>query len=328
MGDLVLTCDHCGHEMRVPEYALDSKGRCASCGEVLFVSEPNTRPLEVADRSESLHVSPEQVPEEGNVQAAAAAPDVCVRCGRPFRGEWDRRETVLGDMCNICGRLATEGEVLAEARNFQEMPVSPDSYFPREPLGKAEREIEKVPSFAENQPVWFRRALWASALLVIFLAILFSQTTGPLPEVEHTPQELAEIEANIPHAFKMFVFFSQGIFAWFGFLLALYVVLHVENRLPQDSVVGNVLSMLIPSFIITLPIILFPLIPLAIPWGTGLYQIVIAFAVPLFMFVIVHLHYDCRLRGVFLFGFLALPALLIAMLLRVFILGAAGLAFR
>jgi hypothetical protein len=45
MSGIILTCDVCGHEMRVTRQTIGTRGRCAGCGAIITVGHRNTRPL-------------------------------------------------------------------------------------------------------------------------------------------------------------------------------------------------------------------------------------------------------------------------------------------
>ncbi len=45
MSGFILTCDACGHEMRVIKQMIGTRGRCAECGAIITAGHRNTRPL-------------------------------------------------------------------------------------------------------------------------------------------------------------------------------------------------------------------------------------------------------------------------------------------
>ncbi len=75
-----------------------------------FESDPGERPepaaADIAGTDGDAPGSADPWAEPGQEVPDAPAQDTCVRCGRTFRGDWDRHETPEGILCNICARQA------------------------------------------------------------------------------------------------------------------------------------------------------------------------------------------------------------------------------
>ena len=59
-SQLVLTCRHCGHKMKIPGSSMGARRKCVKCGKMLEVSSANTRPLGSLRNRGVLRVSEER----------------------------------------------------------------------------------------------------------------------------------------------------------------------------------------------------------------------------------------------------------------------------
>ncbi|MBM3289146.1 MAG: hypothetical protein FJY92_03255, partial [Candidatus Hydrogenedentes bacterium] len=91
--DLVVTCT-CGHQMTVSEYAAGMTAPCPACKKPLTVSPENSRPASAAQAIPPPHAP---VAPSADMQGQTYTPlrtsslkTHCARCGREFRGDWDR----------------------------------------------------------------------------------------------------------------------------------------------------------------------------------------------------------------------------------------------
>lgn len=245
MDDLVLTCDQCGHEMRVSVHAMGATGRCAGCGAVLEVCADNTRPFDA-----------EADADEGAAEPAepAAPPTHCARCGRAFRGDWDRNPAPEGTVCLVCHRLVREDDPI-----YEEAPVgelAPESSLRLDQGAASVRPMDRtapVPKFAEGHPKLFRGALWTLAVLVIALAIVFTFVdTGGIPERSEEEYAAAarRLEASgIGQVVWWVLVPLMIVFGFGGHGVTLAVVLYYTGRLPGDGFVQN-LILLTPSALV------------------------------------------------------------------------------
>jgi len=104
MEDRVVTCS-CGQRMLVPASALGVTGVCVECGAPLTVTLQNSRPRRHREQG-----APGAKPEK-----LAGQSQGCARCGRPFRGDWDRTPMDVGVFCYRCANLCSSKDPSALA---------------------------------------------------------------------------------------------------------------------------------------------------------------------------------------------------------------------
>lgn len=176
MAELICTCS-CGFKIRVTEQALGTRKQCHMCGETFVVSDANSVSLDAPptiSRKPLEAISPLDGGKHGG-------PQECARCGRPFRGEWDRYYAAQGMVCHVCAHLVGPGK--ANENMPQATPIVP----PRVTVPPS--RIEQHPPESEAQPAeqsWmdrfeefkktqtFRVGLYASAFSVIAIGIFYS----------------------------------------------------------------------------------------------------------------------------------------------------------
>jgi len=278
MADIIVPCQ-CGYRLRVSEYAIGMTMSCPKCGEPIPVTEENvsevedTRPSAQAARqdaaalaSEVEHrempiapgVAPGVTPGAAPAASQAAAPNLsathCVRCGAAFRGDWDRFQTPRGPVCNVCAHLASDDETLKPAESGAPTQRTPDvhtdgAYFPAEPV-----ETDEMPAPFGWNPQKFRTGVAVAGCLVVVLAIgvlIFGGGDAPV-----TPPTAAGPEAEpLPPALETAL---KGLFMVLNYLvefLALYILLHARDRLPNDTFWKNVLA--IGSIALVIRVVMF-----------------------------------------------------------------------
>lgn len=247
MADLILTCT-CQHEMKVSEFTFGMRGRCPHCHAVLTVSEGNTRPLQSAPPPPVEDDAPEFVA----APEPAASGAGCKRCGRAFRGDWDRYSSPKGTVCHMCanlweaelrkgGTIRTELEINVRQGLASVAPIEP----PRPKPSFSERHRERLRHFA----------LAAGICVIVFVlaAPWFLPNTepeptstvssGPQPETEQPafltgPQPETEQPAFLT-AFVIAVAIVAGVAQEF---MPLYLILMWAQKLPNDTVPRNVLA--------------------------------------------------------------------------------------
>ena len=329
MADLVLTCAQCGHEMLVPEYAMGSKGRCAQCRAVLVVDEQSTRPLESADGA-GAGVSEKAPP-------ATSDGGACAFCGRPFRGEWDRHSTPEGIICHICARQSSpSGPAYIEAATFQEAPRDPTAYFPHEPVGRTVDLDEKVPFFARNHPELFRTIVLFAGLAVVGLGLLMFFLQGadvprPSPHVAQThqpaPSHGPTFKTPPTAAAKVTTLILVAFFCFFGCLLALYLTLRIENKLPLDHFFTNAAALSPFALLLAVPTFFRALIMVAATVVTGLggplllLQLILSVMIMLW---VLWVRFDCPVTSILLYFVLHVFTAIFAQQLAVFVTGLLG----
>ena len=184
MADVLARCPHCGYQKRVSEYTVGMTDRCPQCGKALPIAPENVSPLEPG-MMDAVELPGDENRQPGarrmNAQTAAdrAASGRCARCGRAFRGDWDRVETDQGIVCNICANLATaDAPHRVEQKPVPERDTGPE---PPEPEPEKPGLGKRWQDFTETQQ--FRKALWIASGLILFLCvIMFFEGGPPAPE--------------------------------------------------------------------------------------------------------------------------------------------------
>lgn len=200
--------------MQVPTKALNRTGVCVACGEMIRVTAENTRP---AQSSASLGEEPELEPH-------------CASCGRPFRGDWDRFLSSEGVLCLICKRQAAE-PTEAPAPGREPLPKA----ISTAKLSTIRPPKTKKPPPSRREVVIFvtvSAVLIGAAMLFPverYIAEFFSQGTRIANEDFTTPVWIAFLAVN----------FLVGVISTF---VVLYTVLSWSNKLPNDSVQANTVS--------------------------------------------------------------------------------------
>lgn len=327
--------------MQVPASESGAVVRCVYCGCGVRLTEENTGPLtrdetdvdlvvddkedlsEVdlfLDDEEDLAVHDSQAEAAGIARPespgrdvfspeTASAPETverCARCGRPFRGEWDRFQGNEGAVCNICANLAAEQD-----------PAVPRPSIPTPQPHKAFRNpgwsaLEAEPS-KELSPEDKRRrnaqmiGLAAIALITITVYVLWPAGEGaPGRGVEPEAAEAAARELS-----RGVDYLLRGIRLVLGIAtkaLALYLALMAVNKLPNETFLKNLAAVLV----VAVPLYLIGFIPLA-----GGFII---------MLIIVHVVFDPGLGGLVYFVVFNVLASMLTGAVGKLIYGALGLA--
>lgn len=223
MDDLILSCP-CGHRMKVNVFAVGMKGRCAKCGDDFVVQESNTAPMDAAQEEK---------------ENARQTEEGCVRCGKPFRGEWDTLETPNGKLCYRCSNLATEGvpERLKHAGHKADILISPEPEPDPSPTGPKRRS---APFEFDPQSPGFKRVLFAMAfglIAITLYAFVTDDYTPPGERVSRARQMTnpgGAIAAEAPGFVTPLLIGWQIAAAILSTFLALYFLLMNTGRLPHD----------------------------------------------------------------------------------------------
>jgi len=178
----------------VSEFALGMKRRCAQCGETFEVTEENTVALEMPQRGSYKPFAAKSTDDLKGVEG----PQRCARCGKPFRGDWDRYSSPAGLVCHICANLAG-------AEPDRPTPVVPPPV--RTPTLKAQEErpepqigegtlLDQFGEFRQTQT--FRIGLYVAAFSVIVVAIFYSFFyTFPEPGASTGDQRTTEEQTKV-----------------------------------------------------------------------------------------------------------------------------------
>ena len=173
--------------MMVSEYATGTRKQCGRCGASFVVGDGNL--AQAGGAPPGVQPQPEQPPQpfaahtpsDRDPKAGPGSPTHCARCGKKFRGDWDRYSSTKGQVCHICANLAdyqtseNEGAVPVPL-----MPPETSASIPQtaERTAVTKRTLlDRFDDFKQTQT--FRTGLWASALGVIGLALYFTMIAPP-----------------------------------------------------------------------------------------------------------------------------------------------------
>lgn len=227
------------------------------CGETFVVSPANTvmldppepiafRPLDAISTADAKHL--------GGAQH-------CVRCGRPFRGEWDRYSSAQGAVCHVCANLMG-----LQDQDREPVYATPAVPAPERapPFRLEEREPEREPRpsqgslgdrFEEFKGTrQFRVLLYGAAFSVIAIAIFYSffytwpEDAGPMrvPGAEDQGEPRgrvglallgppAELTEGQHHAIAILVFVVRIVLAFLPRFLAIYITMHMAGDMPGST---------------------------------------------------------------------------------------------
>lgn len=173
------------------------------------------------------------------VAAPPPAPGTaCVRCNRPFKGDWDRVDAEDGLICYNCSNLATAGT--PERLQVQEVAVQP---YPARPEKRAVAVAQEGPTFIglNTQSKFFQGALWTAAIATIGLSIYLATTGAGAPPPSSSDGGTATTDVVVPEGFGFLFRIWPIVQVYIAGFIALYLVLRTTEQLPHDNVVRDVL---------------------------------------------------------------------------------------
>jgi hypothetical protein len=193
--------------MRIPEGVHAGRGACVRCGAVIRIPEerapadgatsPNAfesdsgQPLESPPAESGRPAAPAacgtfperriaaRAFEEGSAVKPVAPPvrraDHCARCGRTFRGAWDRNPHEYGPICSICARQASEMVPPAHLAHLPQGTAAPPT---REEL----REIRQAAEAAAEPPPEARDYRGLVPFLIVSGLVMLAVLVLPVEE--------------------------------------------------------------------------------------------------------------------------------------------------
>ncbi|MDX9974049.1 MAG: hypothetical protein RBU21_13780 [FCB group bacterium] len=277
MADYLVRCT-CGAETPVSEWAIGAPLRCKTCNRPLEITDKNAR-LAPDDqprrpRESDMPISPEgrmhtrreqTKPSPSPRSVAPAPPPVaktpfvpsmpeapppppaatnCARCGRVFRGDWDRYRRAEGTLCHVCANLATAKP--------EEEP-EPEPVTPSPPYGGIEykgvldhpvlpREDDDTPADLAARQARIRQwVLVAAVVTLVLIAIVIATDDTPIPEPDMS--QTGEPVPDLPPWATVAVVLTMFVFRSLGLGLALYLILHWKDRLPSDFLPANIVTL-------------------------------------------------------------------------------------
>ncbi|MCL4217824.1 MAG: hypothetical protein KJ052_12575 [Candidatus Hydrogenedentes bacterium] len=253
--DFFVACPK-GHEIAVSPFQEGMSLPCPKCGALVTVTDESIQERAVSPPVQApppvqgatpLSPSPGPAPGAPSELSAPQGPVVCDRCGKPFRGPWDRLNTTAGVLCNICANYIGSGaKRITEERGPK--PVDTTLLDSKVNL-KPDREPSRFDEI-------MRKVALISGGAVVVLALFFwligEQSNIPEPGPAAQQETAAE---GFPEVTVGGGIVLIGLMAVFGIApqwLALYLVLMWSERLPNDTFAANALVLLLYAVAINL----------------------------------------------------------------------------
>lgn len=258
MEERIIACT-CGRRVRVLLGATEERKPCPQCGAMVRIPasavspQPvsNVEPSAVADATAQSEIalffdedqgSPSPESADGQpaetAQAMATEPKpkaydtICARCGREFRGDWDKVDTDAGYMCHICANLAHD---MPTKRPTASPVPPPDESVVRQAMQwsswKAlDAQNQKAQAEHKEDTRRFEMAVFAVIVVVTFVVLHFV-IAGRNPEAEPA----AEVPTQLPNAVVLLVHILSAIMELAAYSTAVYLTLKEAGRLPSGS---------------------------------------------------------------------------------------------
>lgn len=260
--DLIVTCT-CGHKTTVSEFAAGMTAPCPGCGKPLTVGPDNAKPVTAAQSPAIAAPQPSRHTDLDNIvytpMQVSSLKTHCARCGKEFRGDWDRHQSAAGLVCNICKNFVS-GQAQDVASTGYVAPVDTMKLDPDyDPITREPVEVEEIKEpwyrqYIPDQEMKRRIAIGlavAFGLYTLYLFISGAWVVAPAPEGSGATAAVAEAPKELPMWAK---FIAQGLFAASGFVgtfAGLCVFLTLSRRLPEEGVVANFIRLLPTAALLT-----------------------------------------------------------------------------
>jgi hypothetical protein len=187
----------------------------------------------------------------------------CARCGKMFKGAWDRHPSPIGTVCNVCRSFVVSQNAETSVDGY----VAPIESIRIDPVEEARQVLEEEPdeeaSWWERyrpDPEMMQRIAIGAGVAVILLTIYYWITDSGMP----TPEELEQLKraqetGEVSELGKWAETLIRAPFRYISTVLGLYVFLYLGKRLPQDTVIANIIG-IAPVALVVMIISLFPCI--------------------------------------------------------------------
>jgi len=201
--------------------------------------------------------------EHKNAYRGVEKEEKCPRCGNVYRGDWDKRETVAGDMCFICSNQASDGVPLRLQTEEKKRNAEDGVLTPMAELKKRRAEIEEEkPGWIDTDSPRFKMVI---AMVGVFM-ILFTIYMVATDDFQTYSERMAErqnggsvevtqeeVQSDDLPAWITAIIIGGRIFgAFLSSFLAIYLVLYTTNRLPNDDVIKDTIVILFPMVLISM----------------------------------------------------------------------------
>jgi hypothetical protein len=262
----------------------DAHGCCEGCG----------RDIELTDRN-IVSFEPDGAGTASVEDLTPAGPTTCIRCGKEFRGDWDRHETDDGVYCHLCANQYGAGIVDYNKLDIRKAEKGSLASFPGVLSGWYEEPDESTKYGSPNRHRDRTAMLLGS--LAAFIALSLAH------------RFLRQHDYLSPEHLRLALGTLTVLIGTVKFGTILYFTLDYTQRLPNSSVLPNAAAM----FLVALPFLLL------VVTLTALLGPMAAIAVWLISLLIISEMYNFGLREIIIYLMFAIVGNLIAF--------AIGLAF-
>lgn len=260
--NLLVRCG-CGHQIVVSEFAEGMTLPCPNCGQPLTVTHANSQPLE--------EQAPDPMPivrfdsgDDDDLEYTPLQTDAvktrCARCGKEFRGDWDRHPSSMGVLCNICSNLVAQQRTEQQATGYVP-PVdmlkidAPMDVTPPQPPGVEEVVQDFWERYKPDREMKQRIAIGAAVafgLYTMYLLISGAWMLEPAPDgAEPTAAEtVASDPASLPVWARAVFHVLRLSGSFVSMFFAIYIFLTLSRRLPEETFAANVLRLAVPVLVI------------------------------------------------------------------------------
>jgi hypothetical protein len=294
MADYRVRCE-CGKDTVLSEWALGAPLTCRACGRPLQATEKNTRPVEdpaprrparsiedelpaspearVAERaarrqsprpardprasraSQAARPSVPGAPEESAAPARPLGKNHCDRCGRPFRGDWDRYHRAGQVVCHICAnQYQTPQEESPEPAAPEPLPPPQSVYkgvldqpILPDPEAPTARDVRETDELIRRWVIVAGVTCLVAVGFMLYTGVLDSNAPTPPPL---TPDMMIEKAKELP---KSAVYLTQAVLFVFRFattIVALYILLRWRDKLPSAYFFASLLHIAVVAVFI------------------------------------------------------------------------------
>lgn len=304
MADIRVNCP-CGNEMVMSEFAVGMRTTCPVCGHPLTVNWQNSRPLDSDAHSSAAPVAEEVATRDASPFAAEKPEETpragkhhCDRCGRPFRGDWDRHQTGQGMLCHICVNLVRQVDPTDTSSGYiapiDTLRLETAEEFAPPPAVPMEGEQTWMDKYWPVESTMQKIALYGGIAVIVIALLVFITSGFDVPQSDPNnvvPGESVEViseQAGV--AYWAIAAFTN----FFGVYLGLYLFLSWGNRLPNETLTLNLIALA--------PVALVAALLWLIPFGGWLFVLILVFTMYGFEWGdILRFPVSCFVAGIFKF---------------------------